>query len=108
MGLDRFDLYWIHNDNAKEAFLGAPKENRRILITAFKQGGEQAITLENNAGNIDEALIAKIFEPHFTTKKSGSGLGLYMSKIIAEKNNATIKAKNINQGVIFTISFKNS
>ena len=31
-----------------------------------------------------------------------------MSKIIAEKNNATIKAKNINQGVIFTISFKNS
>ena len=95
-------------NNAKEAFLGAPKENRRILITAFKQGGEQAITLENNAGNIDEALIAKIFEPHFTTKKSGSGLGLYMSKIIAEKNNATIKAKNINQGVIFTISFKNS
>ena len=95
-------------NNAKEAFWGAPKENRRILITAFKQGGEQAITLENNAGNIDEALIAKIFEPHFTTKKSGSGLGLYMSKIIAEKNNATIKAKNINQGVIFTISFKNS
>ena len=100
-------------NNAKEAFLNLPQEraqaNRwQILITALLQNGERAITLENNAGNIDKAAINKIFKPHFTTKKSGSGLGLYMSKVIAEKNNARIYAQNINNGVVFTIKFKNS
>ena len=100
-------------NNAKEAFLNLPQEraqaNRwQILITALLQNGERAIMLENNAGNIDKAAINKIFKPHFTTKKSGSGLGLYMSKVIAEKNNARIYAQNINNGVVFTIKFKNS
>jgi putative two-component sensor len=100
-------------NNAKEAFLNLPQERaqanrRQIVITALLQNGERAITLENNAGNINKAVINKIFKPHFTTKKSGSGLGLYMSKVIAEKNNARIYAQNINNGVVFTIKFKNS
>ena len=120
---DTFTLYGNINEliqiliniinNAKEAFLNLPQEraqaNRwQILITALLQNGERTITLENNAGNIDKGVINKIFKPHFTTKKSGSGLGLYMSKIIAEKNNARIYAQNINNGVAFTIKFKNS
>ena len=97
-------------NNAKDAFDAMTKaqELNYIKISAFAREGLRFVEIENNAGRIDETLIDKIFEPRFTTKKSGSGLGLYMSKMIIEKNNAQIYARNINEGVLFTIKFKNS
>lgn len=92
-------------NNAKEAFLIHEIKERTIQITAFLQNGVPVITLENNAGCIDETVIDKIFDPYFTTKESSSGLGLYMSKMIIEKNSATIRVENSNDGVIFTIIF---
>ena len=97
-------------NNAKDAFdeMAKAQERNYIKISAFAREGLRFVEIENNAGRIDETLIDKIFEPRFTTKKSGSGLGLYMSKMIIEKNNAQIYARNINEGVLFTIKFKNS
>ena len=92
-------------NNAKEAFLAQGIQKREIKITAFLQDGIPVMTLENNAGVIDEAIIAKIFDPHFTTKESSSGLGLYMSKMIVEKNGARLRVENLNEGAIFTIIF---
>ena len=92
-------------NNAKEAFLIHEIKERTIQITAFLQNGVPVITLQNNAGCIDETVIDKIFDPYFTTKESSSGLGLYMSKMIIEKNSATIRVENSNDGVIFTIIF---
>ena len=92
-------------NNAKEAFLAHDIKNRHITITACLQNSVPVITIENNAGCIDEKIIDKIFDPHFTTKESSSGLGLYMSRMIVEKNNATLNVKNSTNGVIFTIVF---
>ncbi|WP_263833805.1 ATP-binding protein [Sulfurospirillum oryzae] len=92
-------------NNAKEAFLTHNINDRHIKITAFLENGIPVITIENNAGCIDEKIIAKIFDPYFTTKESSSGLGLYMSKMIIEKNNAMLSVKNLKNGVIFTIIF---
>jgi len=92
-------------NNAKEAFLAHHVKERYIQITAFLQNGIPVITLENNAGRIDEMIIEKIFKPHFTTKESSSGLGLYMSQMIIEKNGATLRVENSDEGVIFTIIF---
>lgn len=92
-------------NNAKEAFLAHHVKERYIQITAFLQNGIPVITLENNAGRIDETIIEKIFNPYFTTKESSSGLGLYMSQMIIEKNGATLRVENSDEGVIFTIIF---
>jgi signal transduction histidine kinase len=92
-------------NNAKEAFLAQNIKERKIEITAFLHNGVPVITLQNNAGHIDDAIIEKIFDPYFTTKESSSGLGLYMSKMIVEKNSATLRVENHNDGVIFTIIF---
>ena len=93
-------------NNAKEAFLDVPLKRREIKIRSFLKQGERVITIENNASRIDEAQLDKIFEPHFTTKQQGSGLGLYMSKMIIEKNGGSISAANSDDGAIFTISFR--
>ena len=64
--------------------------------------------MQNNAGAIKNSFLKVIFEPHFSTKESGSGLGLYMSQLIARKNNALIFAKNVDENhVAFIISFEN-
>lgn len=93
-------------NNAKEAFLDVPLKRREIKIRSFLKQGERVITIENNASRIDEARLDKIFEPHFTTKQQGSGLGLYMSKMIIEKNGGSISAANSDDGAIFTIAFR--
>lgn len=92
-------------NNAKEAFLVHDIKERNIVITAFLHNGIPIITLQNNAGCIDTVIIEKIFDPYFTTKESSSGLGLYMSKMIVEKNGATLRVENSNDGVTFTIIF---
>ncbi|WP_333805403.1 c-type heme family protein [Sulfurospirillum sp.] len=92
-------------NNAKEAFMTHHSKDKQIKITAFLQNGVPIMTLENNAGHIDPAIIEKVFDPYFTTKESSSGLGLYMSQMIIEKSGATLRVENSDEGVIFTIIF---
>ncbi|MBE2983823.1 DUF3365 domain-containing protein [Campylobacter sp. RM9344] len=94
--------------NAKEAFGQSHLGEKRVKICSFKNSLSRMITIENNAGNIDKSVIKKIFNPNFTTKEKGSGLGLYMSQVIMKKNNGFITVQNTKDGVIFTILFLNS
>ncbi len=62
------------------------------------------IEIIDDAGEIDEKIISSIFEPYFTTKENGTGIGLYMAKVIIEdKMRGTINVKNKDNHVIFTI-----
>lgn len=62
------------------------------------------IEIIDDGGNIDEKIINSIFEPYFTTKEDGTGIGLYMAKVIIEdKMRGTISVKNNANDVIFTI-----
>jgi len=58
----------------------------------------------DNGGGIPEAIVDKIFDPYFSTKEGGSGIGLYMSRQIAEKSlGGRLEARNAEGGAEFTV-----
>jgi signal transduction histidine kinase/ABC-type nitrate/sulfonate/bicarbonate transport system substrate-binding protein len=82
--------------NAKDALDNKDSE-KLVIVKVKKLHGKIVITIRDNAGGIDETIIDKIFEPYFTTKHqfNGTGIGLYMSKLIVEKHlDGEISAKN--------------
>jgi len=80
-------------------------QNRFIKITTkINKNKNLNIYIEDNAGGVHVTPINKIFEPNFTTKEFGTGIGLSFSKnIIESKFKGYIKIKNKNDGVVFDI-----
>ncbi|MFA6759979.1 MAG: ATP-binding protein [Sulfuricurvum sp.] len=74
-------------NNAKDAFLKSGVLFREIRIDVRAKKESVVITFSDNAGGISEDLIERVFEPYFTTKHKsrGTGLGLFMSKMITEQ-----------------------
>lgn len=92
--------------NAKDILVEKNIENPLIKIYSNENSEYLFLHIEDNAKGILAKPIYKIFEPYFTTKASnGTGIGLYMSKIIIEKNmKGKLKVENKNEGAIFTIA----
>ena len=93
-------------NNAIDALVSNKIKNARIVIQASLKNKNIIITIEDNALGINEKIIHKIFDPYFTTKhkSQGTGLGLYMAKMIIESGlKGTLNMENKNQGACFTI-----
>lgn len=90
-------------NNANDAIENV--ENSMILIDVYEEGDFIKVSIENSGESIKKEIIDKIFEPYFSTKsKNGTGLGLYMSKIIIEEHcNGKINIENSDFGVRFNV-----
>lgn len=86
--------------NAREIFVIKNIEFPKIEITIKNK----KLTISDNGGGIDEDILPNIFTSFISTKSS-SGIGLYLSKNIIDKNGATIEAYNSNEGAVFKIVF---
>lgn len=75
--------------------------NRKINISIK----DKTMTFSDNAGGIKPENREKLFQYNFTTKESGTGIGLYMIKNILEKQSASISYKPIENGSSFIIKF---
>lgn len=87
----------LTKNNIKNGKIDIILENNKVLI-------------QDNAGGIPSHIIDRIFEPYFTTKEQGkgTGIGLYMSKMIIEdKIFGKLSAKNNKDGALFIIEFNN-
>ncbi len=93
--------------NAEDALLEINIEDPTIVLATYKENGKLVLEVSDNAGGIPESIREQIFDPYFSTKKekNGTGLGLYMSKIIIEEHcGGKLSVYNNDKGAVFKIS----
>lgn len=94
-------------NNAKNKILEKNINNNEkgnIDISIQRDSNYNIIEICDDGGAIEDKIINSIFQPYFTTKKDGTGIGLYMAKVIIEdKMRGSITVKNDHDNVIFTI-----
>jgi signal transduction histidine kinase len=107
---DRSQLIRIITNLAKNAIQATEHlENPFIAINISTEDENAIITVKDNGIGIPADMQERIFEPRFTTKSSGMGLGLGMVKNIVETYKGDIKlTSKPDQGTIFTLKFPKS
>ena len=97
-------------NNAKDILLERFIEKPFVKVSLKEHKDLIFIIIEDNGGGIQKDIIAKIFEPYFTTKHQslGTGLGLHMSyKIVKESLKGNIYVENTGNGAKFFIEIPN-
>ena len=81
--------------------------HKTIMLSAYQNSNNRpVISVNDNGPGIDKDALDRIFIPFFTTKKSGSGIGLSLSRQIMRKHKGTITANsNPGEGTTFNLVF---
>lgn len=89
--------------NAIEAMA---EETGQLTVKAFTDEGYNKIIISDNGGGINEENLARLFEPYFTSKRNGMGLGLAATLNIIQAHKGLIDVQSqVGEGTTFTISF---
>lgn len=104
---DKKQLIRVFNNLFKNAVQAIPKEKKGVIIISLKQEGDNYIVeIKDNGKGIPKDQYQKIFVPNFTTKSSGSGLGLAMVKNIIKQHQGLIWFESkLEVGTTFFLSF---
>jgi signal transduction histidine kinase len=82
---DRSQLLRVFTNLLQNAVQSIPEDREgNIVVKAKKENNHVVVSFADNGSGIDSGIIEKIFQPNFTTKSSGTGLGLAMTKKIIE------------------------
>lgn len=82
-------------------------DKRQIELKAYPQEGRKIIEVKDYGKGISAELIDKIFVPFFSTKKTGSGIGLSLSQQIMQKHGGNIEVKSKEgEGSTFQLIFR--
>ncbi len=103
--LDRTQLIRVVTNLVKNAIQALPDVvSPRILVSVSSEGVYVKLAVADNGIGIKDENSDKIFEPKFTTKSSGMGLGLGMVKNIVETYKGTIDfSSQPEKGTVFTV-----
>jgi signal transduction histidine kinase len=103
---DKEQIIRVFNNIIKNSIQAIPVNRKGLIqIEIVKDQQNVIISIRDNGAGIEEKLIDKIFEPNFTTKSSGMGLGLAMSRNIIEQSDGKIWFETeLNKGTVFYIS----
>ncbi len=70
--------------NGMDAMADITGVRELIISTGYSNAGDLLVSVEDNGAGIDAGMAAKVFQPFFTTKPHGVGLGLAISRSIVE------------------------
>lgn len=105
--IDRTQLIRIITNLVKNAIQSIPdeEENPMVFVNVFREGENAKIIVKDNGKGISVENKNRIFEPKFTTKTSGMGLGLGIIKNIVESYHGSITFESeLGTGTEFTVT----
>ncbi len=92
------------------AILYSPK-GAAVRVRLFQMDGAPVLTVENGGAHIPEQELPRLFEAFYRVEASrnresgGSGLGLYLVKMILDRHSATCEISNFSDGVVVLVKF---
>lgn len=92
--------------NSKDALINT--ENPSIEISGYSDGENVKIEFTDNGCGMDEKALDYIFEPFYTTKDNGNGVGMFIVRKLMEENGGKIEAKNNenSSGLVVSLTVK--
>jgi signal transduction histidine kinase len=92
--------------NGMDAIQSSPGSNKRVLIEAqSREQGKVEVAVTDSGPGIPPEVIAKVFDPFYTTKPSGLGMGLPISRTIIEAHGGRLWAERASNGRGLTFRF---
>jgi two-component system sensor kinase FixL len=94
--------------NALEAMSAMPPDARRLFIRAGRDGnGDILVSVRDTGPGFPGETAEQLFEPFFSTKSEGTGMGLAISRSIIEAHGGTLSGENCDGGgACFTVCLK--
>lgn len=90
--------------NSKDALVNC--NNPQIRIYGYEENESVVLGFEDNGCGISEESLDYIFEPFYTTKDNGNGVGMFIVKKLVEENEGSISAKNNLSGHGLSVNLK--
>jgi signal transduction histidine kinase len=75
----------------------------RVTATTGQRNGRPYFNVADNGPGISDDHRHRLFEPHFTTKEGGTGLGLFMSYGIVREHQGQLLFEGNRRGAVFTV-----
>jgi len=90
----------VHNLilNALQAMEPVDASKRRLLLTLTVQGGQAQLAVADSGPGIAPDVLPRLFEPFFSTREGGLGLGLSLCESLAQGMGGSISAANGSAG----------
>ncbi|MFF1992362.1 ATP-binding protein [Bacillus mycoides] len=104
VNIDRHELVQVFLNLFQNAIDARGERPLSIQISSYRLDNFVRITFKDNGTGVPPAIQEYIFDPFFSTKDSGTGLGLSVTKKIIQNHNGTLKVTSNQNGTTFTIS----
>jgi signal transduction histidine kinase len=81
----------------------APADGHVEITTGHRSNGWPFVSVADNGPGVPEDQRHHLFEPHFTTKEGGTGLGLFMSYGVVREHQGELTYSGSSRGAVFTV-----
>ena len=83
--------------------IDAAPQNGKVDVTIGRRGSANYVSVADDGPGVAEENRHHLFEPHYTTKESGTGLGLFMSYGVVREHQGEILYSGNSRGAVFTV-----
>lgn len=83
--------------------IDAAPQKGKVDVTVGKRGSSSYVTVADDGAGVAEENRHHLFEPHYTTKESGTGLGLFMSFGVVREHQGELLYSGSSRGAVFTV-----